>query len=74
MGKSSKIKREIEPRPKGIVASIFWMATNHTGKLLGLIATIFLSAYMLFCFTCNGKIFGIDIGSKPIETKVNINK
>lgn len=69
-----KKKGVIEPRPKGVVASLFWMATYHTWKLVGVIATVAVSIYMIFCFTCNGNFFGINIGSKPIDTKVNINK
>lgn len=71
---AKKRKIDIPPRPKGLVNSLFWMATYHTWKLIGIIATVALSAYMLFCFTCSGQVFGVNVGSKPIETKVNINK
>lgn len=50
------------------------MLTYHTGKMLALVALVIFGAYMIFCFSCSGKFFGYDIGSKPVETKINVNK
>ena len=68
------MRRQIPPRPKELIGSVFWMLTYHTGKMLALVALVIFGAYMIFCFSCSGKFFGYDIGSKPVETKINVNK
>jgi hypothetical protein len=68
------MKRTIPPRPKERIGSLFWMLTYHTGKMLALVALIAAAAYLILCFSCQVETPWGSIGSKPVETKVNINK
>ena len=62
------------PRPDSIVGSLFWMLTYYTWKILALVSIIVLGAYLILCFTCSWSTPWGTIGSKPVETKINVNK
>lgn len=68
------MKRQIPPRPKELIGSVFWMLTYHTGKMLALVALLSVAVYLILCFSCTVSTPWVSIGSKPVETKVNINK
>ncbi len=68
------MRRQIPPRPKELIGSVFWMLTYHTGKMLALVALLSGAVYLILCFSCTVSTPWGSIGSKPVETKVNINK
>jgi hypothetical protein len=67
-------KGEVPPMPDGIIKIIVWAIIYYPLRVIPLVVVVGLLIYLVFCFSCSGNFLGYDIGSKPVETKINVNK